>query len=95
MSASAPRLHRDGSTHCCVPRAALAIGWEGGKKEGQIPILGVGAGHRISCSVSSPAGPRNVGLEIVTLDSGPSHNSSLLGELIPGEQPLSPHTTVS
>lgn len=66
----------------------VAIRWEEGKQEGQVPTLEEGAGDRISCSDSDPAGSRNVGLENVTLNSGPSPNSFLLGGLIPGEHPF-------
>ena len=52
--------------------------------------LAEGAGDRISCSVSDPAVSRNVGLENVTLNSGPSPTSSPLGGLSFLESNLSP-----
>lgn len=100
---SEPAILSSLSEECLSSQAArgwlhptvAAIRWEEGKQQGQVPTPGEGAGDRISRSGSDPAGSRNVGLENVTLDSGPSPISSLLGGLIPGEQPFSSNTTGS
>jgi hypothetical protein len=60
----------------------------GEKQEGQVSTLGEGAGDRISSSLPDPAGPGNVGLENVTLNSSPSPNPSLQERLIPGLHPF-------
>lgn len=55
--------------------------WEGRKQEGQVLTLGWGLGTGLAeaASLPNPAGPCNVGLENVRLNSGPSSNSSLPG----------------
>lgn len=64
--------------------------WEGRKQEGQVLTLGWGLGTRLAeaASLPNPAGPGNVGLENVRLNSGPSPNSSPLV----GEEPFLGHT---
>lgn len=92
----------------CLPQLPGCTGWlhpllfspsspPPGEREaaGTSPYIGGGGWARISCSLSNPAGPRNAGLEDVTLNSDPSSTPSPLGGLIPGEHPLSPqHHTV-
>jgi hypothetical protein len=62
----------------------------GEKQEGQVSTLGEGAGDRISSSLPDPAGPGNVGLENVTLNSSPFPQPFPAGETYSWTAPLPP-----